>query len=133
MKNVVTDLHNWLVRNHVQDGDAELVSTKALDMYTKLQERLSNFQVALANLKSGYYEMRYQRQQLTGKPTHKHGSITVRSCYLNSTNELVVEVLNARNLKSYDSNSKLLYHFLTQIMLIVRFKNTSFILICRFK
>lgn len=107
----MTDLHAWLHENYLQDGGVKFFSTRVYEMYEKLDERLCNFQVALANLKIGYYEMRYKRQQLTFKPADEHGSITVRMCYLSSTGEIVVEILNARNLKSYDSNSKFIKLF----------------------
>lgn len=76
------------------------------DTYEALQSKLSYLQLTLENLKLKYYECRHKRQEITTIKGHEHGSITVRTCYLIKKEEVVVEILNARNLKSYDSNSK---------------------------
>lgn len=81
------------------------------ERYDDLTRRLSFLELSLEELKQKYYEARYRRQQSSQANKTQHGAITVCLCYVEDTASLVMELLNARNLKSYDSNSMfVLFH-----------------------
>ncbi|ODN06584.1 BAI1-associated protein 3 [Orchesella cincta] len=69
-----------------------------------LETRLFFLDMSLVQLKIYYYDCRHTRQQLTPVDHSQHGILTVRACLVEKEECIIVEVINAQNLKPYDCN-----------------------------
>ncbi|CAL8078407.1 unnamed protein product [Orchesella dallaii] len=69
-----------------------------------LAKRLSYLETPLEQLKIQYYKSRFKRQQSTPVARSEHGALTIRACLVEKEEVIIVEVLNARNLRAYDSD-----------------------------
>ncbi|ODN06604.1 Protein unc-13 D, partial [Orchesella cincta] len=73
------------------------------EQYEELKTKLQYLEMPFEQLKLNYYDSRYKRQTLTAVSSGEYGVVTIKACLAEKEQAIIVEILNARNLKGCDS------------------------------
>jgi hypothetical protein len=104
MKNVFNGGQTGRIgRDELDSSSGGILHAPSTDLESEITSLLNLHKASLCEHKMLYYQGRSMRQATQTA----HGSLTVKVHYVTASNLLVVNILNAKNLKSYDSNGEL--------------------------